>query len=376
MPPTAGCRPRGGTQENTNVSSKWVYSLRLSCHNLLIRQPDPVRCSHDKSMTTADATTSRKQATLPQITLKIDADTYRGTREGVPNLVQQLLRHDASATFLFSLGPDHTGWALKQVFRPGFFSKVSRTSVVEHYGIKTLMYGTLLPAPDIGKTCANYMRAVRDAGFECGIHTWDHRVWQDHVRTRDAAWTRETMQRSYARFHDIFGHAPVTHGAAGWQMNDYAFAQLDEFGIAYSSDGRAVLNEDGSLQDPDAGPHRLAAGGKTLSCVQLPTTLPTLDELLGRTINGVVMDTSNVAAMLLRLTEQRRDHVFTLHAELEGQKLAPIFEQLLLGWRAQGYDLVSMGEYYQTVKDDVLPILPIAWGELPGRSGDMILQAA
>jgi peptidoglycan/xylan/chitin deacetylase (PgdA/CDA1 family) len=313
---------------------------------------------------------------LPQITLKIDADTYRGTREGVPNLVRQLQRHDANATFLFSLGPDHTGWALKQVFRPGFFSKVSRTSVVEHYGIKTLMYGTLLPAPDIGKTCGNFMRAVRDAGFECGIHTWDHRVWQDHVRTRDAAWTQDIMQRAYARFHDIFGHAPLTHGAAGWQMNEHAFTQLDTFGIAYSSDGRAVLTEDGALADPSAGPHRLSAQGRALSCVQLPTTLPTLDELLGRTINGTLIDTANVAALLLRLTEQKRDHVFTLHAELEGQKLAPIFEQLLLGWRAQGYELVSMGDYYQTIKNDILPTQPIVWGELPGRSGDMILQAA
>jgi len=314
---------------------------------------------------------------LPQLTLKIDADTYRGTREGVPNLAQQLLRHGAKASFLFSLGPDHTGWALKQVFRPGFFSKVSRTSVVEHYGIKTLMYGTLLPAPDIGKTCADTMRAVRDAGFECGIHTWDHRVWQDKVRMRDAAWTQDIMQRSYARFHDIFGHAPVTHGAAGWQMNEDAFVQLDAFGITYASDGRAALREDGMLEDTAAGPHHLSVPGKALSCVQLPTTLPTLDELLGRTIDGVVMDTSNVAAMLLRLTGQQvRDHVFTLHAELEGQKLAPVFEQLLLGWRAQGYDLVSMGDYYRSVKDDILPILPVTWGKLPGRSGDLILQAA
>ncbi|EJN08308.1 polysaccharide deacetylase family protein [Herbaspirillum sp. YR522] len=313
---------------------------------------------------------------MPKLTLKIDADTYRGTRVGVPNLIDQLRRHDAGATFLFSLGHDHTGWALKQIFRPGFFSKVSRTSVVEHYGLKTLMYGTLLPAPDIGKTCADHMRRAGAAGFECGIHTWDHRVWQDDVRGADAAWTQETMQLAYGRYHDIFGVAPTTHGAAGWQMNPHAFLQLDEFGIAYASDGRVQLREDGRIADPDAGPHRLSINGRTLDCVQLPTTLPTLDEILGRTIGGKLIDAGNAAQLLLGLTRERRDHVFTLHAELEGQKLAPIFEQLLGGWRAQGYELCSMGQYHASVKDDVLPILPVAWGELPGRSGEMIVQAS
>ena len=88
-----------------------------------------------------------------------------------------------------------------------------------------------------------------------------------------------------------------------------------------------------------------------------------------------MIDASNAAEFLLQLTKEPRDHVFTLHAELEGQKLGPIFEQLLTGWRAQGYELVSMGDYYQSIKNDVLPILPIAWGELPGRSGEMIVQA-
>ena len=84
------------------------------------------------------------------IVLKIDVDTLRGTREGVPNLSRMLREHEAGATFLFSLGPDHTGWALRRAFRPGFLKKVSRTSVVEHYGLRTLMYGVLLPGPDIG----------------------------------------------------------------------------------------------------------------------------------------------------------------------------------------------------------------------------------
>lgn len=312
---------------------------------------------------------------MKKIALKIDVDTYRGTREGVPNLVRLLQRHRANATFLFSLGPDHTGWALRRVFRPGFFQKVSRTSVLEHYGVKTLMYGVLLPAPDIGRDCAAEMRAVRDAGFECGIHTWDHVLWHDNVRQRDAGWTRKLMQQAFDRYADIFGQAPKTHGAAGWQMNEHAFAQLDAFGMAYASDGRARLAESGALVDPASGPHRLAIAGKTLSCIQLPTTLPTLDELLGRTIDGVVIDPSNIAATILRLTESPRDHVFTLHAELEGQKLAPILEQLLTGWRAQAYDLVSMANHYDKVKDAPLPTCPVSWGELPGRSGELIVQA-
>lgn len=311
---------------------------------------------------------------MPLLTLKIDADTYRGTREGVPNLVRMLARHEARATFLFSLGPDHTGWALRQIFRPGFFGKVSRTSVVEHYGLKTLMYGVLLPAPDIGKTCTAQMRAVRDAGFECGIHTWDHRVWQDNVQHKDAAWTQQVMQRSFDRFTDIFGAPPATHGAAGWQMNRHALERLDALGIAYASDGRAPLADSGALADPAAGPHRLQIDGRTLNCIQLPTTLPTLDELLGRSVGGRLVTADNAADLLLELTARPRDHVFTLHAELEGQKLAPIFEQLLRGWRAQGYEFASMADHYQRVRGTELPVAPLRFGEVPGRSGSLLLQ--
>jgi len=310
---------------------------------------------------------------MPLITLKIDADTYRGTRIGVPNLTRILQAHGANATFLFSLGPDHFGWAMRQVFRAGFMKKVSRTSVVEHYGLKTLMYGVFLPAPDIGKECANEMRAVRDAGFECGIHTWDHRLWQDNVRQRDATWTARLMQKAFDRYLEIFGDAAHTHGAAGWQMNETAFAQLDAHGIDYSSDGRSFLNDDGCLLDPAAGPYRLEIHGKAMHCIQMPTTLPTLDEMLGRTIDGEVVSMSNIAAKILRATETPRDHVFTLHAELEGQKLAPIFEQLLVGWKAQGYDFGSMADYFQQIRSQPLPSRPLAWGELPGRSGGVIV---
>ena len=295
-----------------------------------------------------------------KLALKIDVDTHRGTREGVPRLIELLQKHHAGATFLFSLGLDHTGRAITRAFRPGFMKKVSRTSVLEHYGLKTLLYGTLLPGPDIGRRCAEIMRGTRDAGFETGIHTWDHVKWQNHVAQRGERWTGEEMGAAYLRFAEIFAENARTHGAAGWQMNLHALRLTQRLGFDYCSDSRGSC------------PFIPIWRGEIVACPQLPTTLPTLDELIG--LEGLTPD--NVAEHLLRLSETPlpSGHVYTLHAELEGMKLLPAFEALLLGWRAMGYQLVSMREMFIELKPKLLPRHEFITGEVPGRSGALALQ--
>ena len=295
-----------------------------------------------------------------KLALKIDVDTYRGTREGVPRLIELLKKHDAGATFLFSLGPDHTGRAVTRVFRRGFMKKVSRTSVLEHYGIKTLLYGTLLPGPDIGKRCAETLRAARDAGFEVGIHAWDHVKWQDQVALRGERWTGEEMGAAYVRFAEIFGEPALTHGAAGWQMNLHAYRLTQRLGFDYCSDSRGSC------------PFNPIYNTEIIACPQLPTTLPTLDELVG--VGGLTRD--NVADHVLQLSGNAppSGHVYTLHAELEGMKLAPVFERLLAGWRAAGYDLGSLRDYFSSLEATILPRHVVTKAEIPGRAGTLALQ--
>ncbi|HCJ52019.1 MAG: 4-deoxy-4-formamido-L-arabinose-phosphoundecaprenol deformylase [Gallionellales bacterium CG_4_10_14_3_um_filter_54_96] len=297
---------------------------------------------------------------MKQLALQIHVDTYRGTREGVPRLVEVLQRYHAGATFFFSLGPDHTGRAIKRVFRPGFLGKVSRTSVVEHYGIKTLLYGTLLPGPDIGKKCKDILCGVRDAGFEVGIHCYDHIRWQDTVANADNLWTERELQRTVDRYAEIFGEAPHAHAAAGWQMNRHALRLMQRAGFDYSSDTRGTH------------PFIPTWQAEIVACPQLPTTLPTLDELMNR--DGITLD--NVAEYVLQLTANAlpTGHVYTLHAELEGQKWMPVFEQLLQGWQAQGYELVSMQQYLQGLAAGALPRHAVEMREIPGRSGTLAVQ--
>jgi peptidoglycan/xylan/chitin deacetylase (PgdA/CDA1 family) len=294
------------------------------------------------------------------LALKIDVDTYRGTRDGVPRLIELLKKHDAGATFLFSLGPDHTGRAIKRVFRKGFLSKVRRTSVVSHYGLGTLLYGTLLPGPNIGKRCAEVMSSVDHAGFEVGIHTYDHIRWQDHVERKEARWTAREMEHARTRFREIFGREARVHGAAGWQMNRHAYRLTQLMGFGYCSDTRGTH------------PFVPVYQAEVIACPQLPTTLPTLDELIGTAGLGV----HNVVEHLLQLTQHAppTGHVYTLHAELEGMKLAALFEQLLQGWREQGYRLLSLGDYFEALPSKNLPRHEVITGTVPGRSGTLALQ--
>jgi undecaprenyl phosphate-alpha-L-ara4FN deformylase len=298
------------------------------------------------------------------IGLKVDVDTLRGTREGVPRLTALFKKLGVDATFYFSVGPDHTGRALRRVFRKGFAQKVARTSVLKHYGLKTLLYGVLLPGPNIGREAGGVMRSVLSEGFEVGLHTYDHVRWQDYVADASEAWTRIEFERGMNAFKQVFGFYPKSHAAAGWQVNAHALELEREYGLEYASDTRGQT------------PFWPRLEGRRSSCPQLPTTLPTFDELLGR--EGI--DESTIADAVFRLSEKGaattpdRLQVFTLHAELEGMLLLNSFESLLTQWQAAGVTLTRMATIHKQAIQRPLPDQTVIMGEVPGRSGLLAIQ--
>ena len=262
--------------------------------------------------------------------LKVDVVTPRGAREGVPRLVELLARHRAGATFFFTLGRDH------------------------------LFGQTWLPGSDVGRRCADEMRAARSAGFEAGIHAFDGARWRRAARGAGAAWTWREMQSACERFQEIFGEPALTHGAADWQMNRHAYRLTQRLGFRYCSDTRGVC------------PFVPVCNAEVIACPQLPTTLPVLDELIG--CNGVTTD--NVADHVLRLSAMPPPggHVYTLRAEVEGMKLAPVFHKLLVGWRAQGYVPVALRDLADDINVARLPRHCVIDGNMPGRARTVARQ--
>jgi len=296
-----------------------------------------------------------------RLALKVDVDTDRGTRLGVPNLAADCREFAAPACFLFSLGPDQTGRAITRIFRPGFFQKVSRTSVVQLYGVRTLLNGTLLPAPHIGRRNAGAMRAVRDAGFEVGIHCHNHYRWQDYVNQMSLAAVREEFTAARAEFLRIFGIEARTAGAPGWQSNARSRAVYDEAGLLYASDTR------------NGRPFFPRIDGRVFATLEIPSTLPTFDELLGRP----EYPDDRIVAHYLSLLREDCVNVFTLHAEIEGLGRRELFRELLRAWAERGVEFVRLDAYAGELLTDraAIPVRDQVYAEIDGRSGVVAVGA-
>ncbi len=296
----------------------------------------------------------------PILSIKVDVDTDRGTRIGVPNLLALFDEFGVKATFLFSLGPDNTGRAIKRIFRPGFLSKVSRTSVVSTYGIRTLMNGVLLPGPHVGRRNENVLQLARDKGHEAGIHCYDHIRWQDGLARMSRAEVAEEFGKARTEFERIF-HAPAqTAGSAGWQANSFSLEAYDQAGLLYASDVRG------------SHPFFPRVGAMLFKTVQIPTTLPTLDELMGRP----EYPAERIVPHYLSLLRPDALNVITVHAEIEGMKQIRLFRSLLGSLRERRVPVVRLNEYAQSLlkNPSAIPVCEMTTGSVDGRSGTLAVQ--
>ena len=294
------------------------------------------------------------------LAIKIDVDTDRGTRIGVPNLLNLFAELDIPATFLFSLGPDNTGRAIKRIFRPGFLKKVGRSSVVSVYGIRTLLNGTLLPGPHIGKHNQKIIYAAHEAQHEVGIHCYDHIRWQDGLATMTDIEVYAEFAKARAEFQRIFGFPAKTAGAAGWQANALSLAAYDQADLFYGSDARGEYPFYPRIDD------------KVFKTLQIPTTLPTLDELLGRPEYPV----NTLMDFYLNRLVSDKFNVLTTHAELEGMKYLDWFKEFLQKAKSQQVKFVKVEDIAKQVltNSDQVPVCELIQGEVDGRSGAMAVQ--
>ncbi len=293
--------------------------------------------------------------------IKIDVDTLAGYCRGVPALLRVLAEQEVKASFFLALGPDNSGKAIFRVFRQrGFLQKMLRTRAPAIYGLKTMCYGTLLPAPLIAAAAPELPGRISAAGHEVGLHGYDHVRWHDQLfRLPPAAISRE-ISAAQESFASMLPRRAEAFAAPGWQCSPASREVLRARNFLYASDTRGST------------PYFPRFGHTVSPLLEIPTTLPTLDELLG--LDGC--RPRDFSDLVLSRLNPARPQVLTIHAELEGGPYLDDFARLLNDCRQQGVAFFRLEDWARELLQEPgkIPVAQVVNRRLPGRAGTVSCQ--
>jgi undecaprenyl phosphate-alpha-L-ara4FN deformylase len=275
---------------------------------------------------------------------------------GVPNLLKVLAEHRVQGTFFFSVGPDNMGRHIWRLFRPEFLRKMWRTKATNLYGWDILLKGALWPGPLIGKELGHVIKATACEGHELGLHAWDHYCWQTHIEGMTGELIYRQLIQGFEVISECTGTSPICSAAPSWRITEQALLEKTRFPFRYNSDCRGT-----SVFYP-------LVKGSALSQPQIPTTLPTYDEVLGR--DGVTQENYNEYLNSLMTPESL--NVLTIHAEVEGMSCLSLFQEFLQQLRIRGGHWVPLGELLPP--SDQIPRAVIGRQRVEGREGWVSVQ--
>lgn len=298
-----------------------------------------------------------------KLAFKVDVDTYEGMKYGVPNLLKLFRELNIKVSFFVPFGPDESGKAIFRVFKKkGFVTKMFRTNPLKLYGIKTMLRGTLMPAPIIGSSFPEIVKQIISEGHELGIHGYNHVLWQDHLLEMDEKKVREHFDSGISAFEKIVGKKPNSFAAPAWLCSPLSLKMLDEFQFTYASDTRGRT------------PFLPSMNGEKFKTLQAPSTLPTLDELLG--LNG--LNENSVGEYLNRqMMQSNLDfHVHSIHTEVEGTALFNSFSKWVQELKEKNIAFVKIADVVETIlkEPQKIPKCEIELSEIMGRAGKVACQ--
>jgi undecaprenyl phosphate-alpha-L-ara4FN deformylase len=296
-----------------------------------------------------------------EVALKIDVDTHQGLATGVPRLARMLGAERVPASFFIAMGPDNSGRAIIRLLRnPGFLEKMRRTKAVQMYGWRTVLSGTVLPPRPVALALPTVVRGLKSANFEVGVHGWDHVRWQDEIDALGEEGIRVELSEAFEAYRAIFREEAMSFAAPGWRINAVALKFLDALELSYHSNTRGRT------------PYRCRVEGEILNTPEIPTTLPTMDEVMGR---EDLPDADKLLEFYLEQFTPDRLHVHTAHAETEGISQLEHFASLIRALKDRGAKFVRLDAVAAGLRASELPVCEVVRATLPGRSGWVAAQA-
>lgn len=193
--------------------------------------------------------------------LRVDVETSNCLIRGLRVLNGILEEHGLKATVFIPMGPDRVWMGFNRSRVKGYL----RLNPVRKFGLKTLMGGLLFPPWDMGELCIE--AGVNRLGHEFALHGYDHAGWARTIRGKPPHEAMALFMKGYSEYRRVFGKPPMGFASPEFKWTAETLRLLDTLGFKYGSDFKSEA------------PFKPVIGGAAYNTLQIPVTLPNLEEL-------------------------------------------------------------------------------------------------
>lgn len=159
--------------------------------------------------------------------LRIDVESDKGIKEGLPRILDLLKRYNIKASFYLTMGGE------SNLFELLFYrKKLGGERNIKVFSFSEKLRMALFPR-DFVKKNKGVLRRILKEGHELGIHGWKHRRWS---RSLERINVGSDINKAKIKYEKIFNKKPESFCSPAFRINNKVIYELNRQGFRIISD--------------------------------------------------------------------------------------------------------------------------------------------
>ena len=166
---------------------------------------------------------------MKTFTLRIDLESDKGIKEGVPKLLDLLKKYNIKTSFYLSMGGESN---VLEVLKYRNKLKSSSERKIKLWSLKDKLRMGFFPK-DFVKENKKILKRILNEGHELGLHGWKHREWTRGLKKINL---KNTISKSIKKYKSIFNETSISFACPGFNVNNKVLEVLEKNNIKFISD--------------------------------------------------------------------------------------------------------------------------------------------
>ncbi|MFC1710683.1 polysaccharide deacetylase family protein [Nanoarchaeota archaeon] len=164
---------------------------------------------------------------MKTFTLRVDLESDKGIRLGLPKLLDLLKKYDIKASFYLVMGGESNLFELLK-----HRGKIKGERSIKLWSTKDKLRMALLPKDFVVKNKV-ILKRILDEGHELGLHGWKHREWS---RGLEKINVKKRVFQSRKKYIELFGKEPISFASPALKTDENVVSVLHMNKIKFMSD--------------------------------------------------------------------------------------------------------------------------------------------